>query len=57
MMKLFDVSMVNRVASPRHREVHLRHDPGEVLALSLRLVAVGLLSWDGWAHLHLWQDG
>jgi hypothetical protein len=57
MMKLLDVSMVKRVASPHHRKVHLRHDPGEVLALSIRLVAVGLLSWDGWAHLHLWQDG
>ena len=57
MMKLLDVSMVKRVASPRHRKVHLRHDPWEVLALFLRLVAVGLLSWVGWAHLHLWQDG
>jgi hypothetical protein len=57
MMKLFDVSMVKRVASPHHRKVHLLHDPAELLALSLRLVAVGLLSWDGWAHLHLWQDG
>jgi hypothetical protein len=57
MMKLLDISMVKRVASPRHRKVHLRHDPWEVLALLVRLAAVGLLSWDGWAHLHLWQDG
>ncbi len=57
MMKLLDVSMVKRVASPRHRKAHLRQGPGEVLALLLRLVAVGLLSWDGWAHWHLWQDG
>ena len=57
MMKLLDVSMVKRVASPRHRKVHLRNDPGKMLALSLRLVAVGLLSWVGWAHLHLLADG
>jgi hypothetical protein len=57
MMKLLNVSSIKHVASPRHRKVHLHHDPWEVLALSLRLVAVGLLSWDGWAHLHLWQDG
>jgi hypothetical protein len=57
MMKLLDVSIVKHVASPRHRKVHLHHDPWEVFALFLRLVAVGLLSWDGWAHLHLWQDG
>jgi hypothetical protein len=57
MMKLLDISMVKRVASPRHRKVHLRHDPWDVLALFVRLMAVGLLSWDGWAHLHLWQDG
>ncbi len=57
MMKLLDISMIKRVASPRHRKVHLRHDPWEVSALFVRLVAVGLLSWDGWAHLHLWQDG
>ena len=29
----------------------------EVLALLLRLVAVGLLSAVGWVHLHLWQQG
>jgi hypothetical protein len=57
MMKLLDISIIKRVASPRHRKVHLHRDPSEVLALFLRLVAVGLLSWDGWAHLHLWQDG
>ena len=47
MMKLLDVSIVKHVASPRHRKVHLHHDPWEVLALFLRLVAVALLSWDG----------
>jgi predicted anti-sigma-YlaC factor YlaD len=57
MMKLLDSSVIKHVASPRHRKAYLHHDPWEVLALSLRLVAVGLLSWDGWAHLHLWQDG
>ena len=57
MMKLLDVSIIKHVASPRHRKVHLHHDPWEVFGLFLRLVAVGLLSWDGWAHLHLWQDG
>jgi hypothetical protein len=57
MMKFLDVSVIKHVASPRHRKVHLYHDPWEVLALLLRLVAVALLSWDGWAHLHLWQDG
>jgi hypothetical protein len=57
MMKLLDVSVIKQFASPRHRKVHLRNEPVEVFALSLRLVAVGLLSWDGWAHLHLWQNG
>jgi hypothetical protein len=57
MMKLLDVAMVKRAASPRHRKADLRHDPWEVLALVLRLFAVGLLAWDGWAFLHLWQDG
>lgn len=57
MMKFLDVSVIEHVASPHHRKVHLRSEPGEVLALFLRLGAVGLLSWDGWAHLHLWQDG
>lgn len=56
-MKLLAVSIIKHVASPRHRKAHLHHDPWEVFALFLRLVAVGLLSWDGWAHLHLWQDG
>jgi hypothetical protein len=57
MMKLLDISMVKRVASPRHDKAHVRSGPWAVVALSLRLGAVGLLSWVGWAHLHLWQDG
>jgi hypothetical protein len=56
MMKLLDNSIAKRVLSPRHRKARLRHNPWAILALFLRLVAVGLLSWDGWAHLHLWQD-
>jgi hypothetical protein len=55
--QLFDVSGLWRVASPRHRKVHLRGDWVEILALVLRLVGVGLLSAVGWIHLHLWQAG
>ena len=57
MTRLFDVSGLRRVASPRHRKVHLRGDWVEILALVLRLVGVGLLSAVGWIHLHLWQTG
>ena len=57
MMSLFDVSGVRRAASPHHRKVHLGGDWVEVLALVLRLAAVGLLSGVGWIHLHLWQEG
>ena len=57
MTRLFDVSGLWRVASPRHRKGHLRGDWVEILALALRLVGVGLLSAVGWTHLHLWQTG
>jgi hypothetical protein len=53
----FDISSVWRVGSPHHRKVHVGRDWRELLALVLRLVAVGLLSGVGWIHLHLWQTG
>ena len=52
-----DVSAAWRAVSPRHRRADLRGDRVEVLALLLRLVAVGLLGAVGWVHLHLWQEG
>jgi hypothetical protein len=57
MMNLRAVSSAGRVASPRHRRTRLLGDTGEILVLSLRLAAVGLLSTVGWIHLHLWQQG
>ena len=51
------VSGAWRAVSPRHRRTDLRGDRVEVLALLLRLVAVGLLGAVGWVHLHLWQEG
>ena len=56
-MRLLDVPSAWRVISPHHRKVHLRGDAVEVVALLLRLGSIGLLSADGWVHLHLWQDG
>ena len=56
-MRLVEVPTVWRVVSPRHRKVHLRGDAMEVVGLLLRLGSIGLLSADGWVHLHLWQDG
>src|SRR5579863_8359732 len=56
-MALLDVSNAWRTVSPHHRKADLRGDPVEVLALLLRLVAVGLLGAVGWVHLHLWQQG
>ena len=56
-MRLVDVPPAWRVVSPRHRKVHLRGDAVEVVGLLLRLGSIGLLSADGWVHLHLWQDG
>jgi len=56
-MRRFDVSGAWRAASPRHRRIHLRRDRVEIPLLFLRLVAIGLLSADGWVHLHLWQIG
>jgi hypothetical protein len=50
------VSSACRAASPHHRKTNLRDDTVEVVALSLRLVAVGLLGAIGWVHLHLWQE-
>jgi hypothetical protein len=46
-----------RAVSSRHRRSDIRGDRVEVLALLLRLVAVGLLGAVGWVHLHLWQEG
>src|ERR1700734_2990547 len=56
-MRQLNVSGAWRAVSPRHRKTNLRGDGVEVLALLLRLVAVGLLSAVGWVHLHLWQEG
>ncbi len=56
-MRLPNVSSAWRAASPRHRTTDLRGDRVEILALLLRLVAVGLLGAVGWVHLHLWQQG
>src|ERR1700747_3070758 len=56
-MRLLNVSGAGRAVSPHHRKTDLRGDRAEVLALLLRLVAVGLLSAVGWVHLHLWQQG
>jgi hypothetical protein len=56
-MRLLNVSGVWRAVSPRHRKTNVRSDRVEVLALLLRIVAVGLLSAVGWVHLHLWQEG
>jgi hypothetical protein len=52
-----DVSAAWRAVSPHHRRTDLRGYRVEVLALLLRLVAVGLLGALGWVHLHLWQQG
>jgi hypothetical protein len=56
-MKLAEVPSTWRVVSPHHRKAHLRGDAVEVAMLLLRLGSIGLLSADGWVHLHLWQDG
>src|ERR1700739_3633633 len=56
-MRPRNVSGAWRAVSPRHRKTDLRGDWVEVLALLLRLVAVGLLGAVGWVHLHLWQEG
>src|ERR1700722_6919316 len=56
-MRLLHVSDAWRAVSPRHRKTDLRGDWVEVLALLVRLIAVGLLSAVGWVHLHLWQEG
>jgi hypothetical protein len=56
-MGLPDVSGVRRVASPHHRKACLGDGWGEILALIIHLVAIGLLSAVGWIHLHLWQLG
>jgi hypothetical protein len=45
------------LVSPRHRKTRLRGDLGEILALFLRLVSVGLLAAVAWVHLHVWQHG
>jgi hypothetical protein len=56
-MGLLNFHVAWQAVSPRHRKTDLRGDGMEVLALLLRLVAVGLLSAVGWVHLHLWQEG
>jgi hypothetical protein len=56
-MRLRSVSTAWLLVSPRHRKFRLRGDRGEILALFLRLVSVGLLAAVAWVHLHLWQHG
>src|SRR3984957_1097408 len=56
-MGQLNVSGDSRTGSAHHRKADLRGDGGEILALLLRLAAVGLLSAVGWVHLHLWQEG
>jgi hypothetical protein len=57
MTNLRAMSRARQMASPHHRNTHLGGDMAEILALILRLVAVGLLGAVGWVHLHLWETG
>jgi hypothetical protein len=56
-MGQLNVSGAWRVVSAHHRKAALRGDGVEVVALLLRLAAVGLLSAVAWVHLHVWQEG
>lgn len=56
-MRIVEVPGPRGLLSLHHRKADLRGSRVDVFALALRLVSVALLSADGWAHLHLWQDG
>ena len=54
-MTFLDVSVIKHVASPRHRKVHLRSEPGEVLA-SIVVEAAAAVTLVGWVIVDLMKD-